>query len=310
MSQYGNSDDGNRELMEGYARWSGGAFVLAAVVLAALRGWYDLALIVVCAVAGGYLGAAFARRARSRRTLENAALAIAVSCVVLAALGFGGLLGFAEVGGLGLWGPFVALLGAALPGLLIERERRKDAEKFRMMLRLYPHPDGGRWDGEKMERATQGGITREVFADLERGRGGAIGPLGLSPPQWAAMAQAMDFPLELWHRKLEWWQEVYRDWEGGTDVSDKLQEWDCVTPERAAERLGTSRDEVLQMVSAGELEGREDREGNWQVREEGVFRKEMEAKGKDTRLLPPHPRDARPGRTGSGNYHDRFGRPF
>ena len=307
MSQYGNADDGHRDLMEGYARWSGRAFVFAVVVLAALRGWYGFALIVVCAVAGVYLGAAFARTAGSRRTLENAALAIAVSCVVLAALGFGGLVGLAKVGGVGLWWPFVALPGAALPGLLIERERRKDAEKFRMMLRLYPHPDGGRWDGEKMERATQGGITREVFADLERGRGGA---LGLSPPQEAAMAQVMDFPLELWYCKLEWWQEVYRDRESGADVSDKLQEWDCVTPERAAERLGTSRDEVLKMVSAGKLEGREDREGNWQIREYGVFEKEMEARGKDTTLLPPHPRHARPGRTGSGNYRDRFGRPF
>lgn len=310
MSRYDNIDGGNRELVEGYVRWSGRAFVLAVVVLAALRGWYGLALIVVCAVAGAYLGATIARTARSQRALGSAALSISVSCVILAVLGFGGLLGLAEVGGIGLWGPLLALLGTALLGLLLERERRKDAEKFRMMLRLYPHPNGGRWDGEKMESSTQGEVTREAFVDLEEGKSRIVGALGLSPPQEAAMAQAMDFPAELWYRKLEWWQDVYRDWEGGVDVSDKLREWDCVTPERAAERLGTSSEEVLEMVAACELEGRKDRQGNWQIREYGVFAKEVEARGKDASLLPPRPRDARPGRTGSGNYHDRFGRPF
>lgn len=320
MDGNGGIGDRDRELAGAYVAWLWRAVLLAVVVLAVLRGWYELALISLGASAGPSLGRILSKVLQDRKATSVVAVAVAVICAGLASTGFAGLLPPLEYRGVGLWGPLLALLGslllsplgASLARLSLSGERGKDSEKFRMMLELYPHPDGGAWDGERMELATEGEVPREVFRDLLTGRDEVLGTLGLDPDRAAALARAMDFPVELWYRRLGWWQEVYADWKRGEDVSLRLQEWDCVTPERAAERLGLSVEEVMEMAAVGELEARKGPEGEWQVRENGVFRAELEKQGKHVAVsaLPPVPRSARPGRTGSGNYHDRFGKPF
>ena len=303
-------EHGEHEGGGGSSRWLSGTLVLCVVIFAALRGWYGLALVAVCAALGPFLGLALSRLFRRRRALLAVAVALGVVGVAVAILGLLGLTPFAEVGGVALWAPLAALLLAAVPKPILERERLKDADKMRMMLDLYPHPDGGRWTPEKMEAATDGELDARTCRYLLAGEGESVGSLGLSFEQEAAMARAMDFPMELQYRKIEWWEALYADWKNGADVSDKLQEWDCVTPERAAERLDIPTDDVMEMVAAGELEARRGRDGAWQIREHGVFENEILQRGKDPDILPPMPRHARPGRTGAANHLDRRGKPF
>lgn len=305
-----HNDDRDGGLPEGLGRWVGRALVLAVVALALLRGWHGLALVAVCAAAGPYLGAVLSRAFRGRRKLLAVAVALGVAGAAVAVPGVAGLFSFATLGSVGLWAPLAALLLTAVPKPVLERERLKDADKLRMMLDLYPHPEGGRWTPERMGEATDDALDARTFRDLSEGRGDAVGSLGLSLDEAAAMARAMDFPLELWYRKIEWWEALHERWRRGEDVSERLQEWDCVTPERAAERLAVSAEDVMEMVAVGQLEAREDREGGWQIREDPVFREEMERAGKDASVLPPVPRSAKPGRTGSGNHLDRRGKPL
>lgn len=295
----------------GLARWVGAAVLVSVVVLAAFRGWYGLALVALGLGLGPYLGRALSRPFRGRRASLAVAVALGVAGVFVANLGFFGFLDPARVGGVGLWAPAAALLLAAVPRPVMERERLKEADKLRMMLDLYPHPEGGRWTAERVEEATDGEVDARTFRDVLEARGEVVSSLGMDPMQDRALARAMDFPMELWYRRIEWWEDLYGRWERGEDVSDRLQEWDCVTPERAAERLGVSPGGVMEMISVGELEARRGRDGTWQVREDGVFLKEMEKDGKDSALIPPPaPRSARPGRTGTANHLDRGGRPF
>ena len=298
----------NGSQVAGLARWVGAAVLISVVIFAALRGWYGLALVALGLGLGPYLGRALSRLFRGRRALLAVALGVAGGLV--AGLGFFGFLDLARVGGVGLWAPVAALLFAAVPRPVMERERLKEADKLGIMLDLYTHPEGGRWTAERMEEATDGELDARAFRDVLEAKGEVVSSLGLDPVQDRALARAMDFPLELWYRKIEWWEDLHGRWERGEDVSDELQEWNCVTPERAAERLGVSPGEVMGMISVGELEARRGRDGAWQVREDGVFLKEMEKEGKDTSLFPRAPRSARPGRTGTANHLDRGGRPF
>ena len=92
-------------------------------------------------------------------------------------------------------------------------------EKFRLMLELVAHPDGGAWTGAKMERATEGKIAPSYFSTLREGR--------IEVPRVdkvEAIARAMGFPPELWFKDLSWWRTLRERWEGGEDVAGALRQ--------------------------------------------------------------------------------------
>src|SRR5215207_7231565 len=146
----------------------------------------------------------------------------------------------------------------------------KPDPKFDVILKLFEAPYGGEWTALEMEKATDGEVPAPYFLALKDGR--------VSVPEWEkidAIAGAMGFPSPLWFRPLWWWQRVYEDWKSGADVEDKLQdheyeparhyrllgEWgyDPLEPrgvctlEQAAQLLQVSLQEVLDLLSEGEL---------------------------------------------------------
>lgn len=91
------------------------------------------------------------------------------------------------------------------------------AEKFRIMLRLIPAPDGGEWSGTKMERATGGRVSTSYFSTLRDGH--------VETPRAdkiEAVAEAMGFPPGLWFEDLRWWRELEETWERGGGVEAAL----------------------------------------------------------------------------------------
>ena len=71
---------------------------------------------------------------------------------------------------------------------------------FERLLEMYPHPDGGRWSGPKMQDATSGFVNASYFSNLLSGR---IKQPGLD--KLKAIAEAMSFPPELWLEEPERW---------------------------------------------------------------------------------------------------------
>lgn len=65
--------------------------------------------------------------------------------------------------------------------------------RFARLLGLYRKPDGSRWGGQDLERATGGVVIRSYVSNLRKGR---IGSPGLD--KLGAIAGAMDFPPQLW----------------------------------------------------------------------------------------------------------------
>ncbi|QIN78466.1 hypothetical protein GBA65_07965 [Rubrobacter marinus] len=136
------------------------------------------------------------------------------------------------------------------------------SEKFRIMLKLIPHPDGGEWTGSKMERATDRRVQASYFTSLRDGH--------IEIPRAdkvEAIAHAMRFPPELWFKGLSWWEALYERWEGGGDVAGTLGQREVVNAGRhVSERLnrlldvavneGTGRplsDEEVANLSGGRL---------------------------------------------------------
>jgi hypothetical protein len=67
------------------------------------------------------------------------------------------------------------------------------AQKFEILLERYRHPDGRRWSGQEIDKATGGIVTRSYITNLKKGR--------IENPGYeklAAMAKAMGFPPEVW----------------------------------------------------------------------------------------------------------------
>ena len=146
----------------------------------------------------------------------------------------------------------------------------KPDPKFEIMLKLFEAPYGGEWTALEMEKATDGEVAAQYFLALKDGKVGI--------PEWEkidAIAGAMGFPSPLWFRPLWWWQRVYEEWKSGADVEGKLQdheyepsrhyrlleEWgyDSLEPrgvctlEQAAQLLQVPEEEVLDLLSEGEL---------------------------------------------------------
>jgi transcriptional regulator with XRE-family HTH domain len=67
------------------------------------------------------------------------------------------------------------------------------AQRFERFLRTYRRPDGGRWGGADLERATGGVVTRSYVANLRKGR--IVNP---GYEKMRALAKAMGFPPALW----------------------------------------------------------------------------------------------------------------
>jgi transcriptional regulator with XRE-family HTH domain len=67
------------------------------------------------------------------------------------------------------------------------------AQKFESLLEIYRRPDGRRWSGQEIDEATGGVVSRSYVTNLRKGRIDNPGYAKL-----AAMAKAMDFPVEVW----------------------------------------------------------------------------------------------------------------
>jgi hypothetical protein len=67
------------------------------------------------------------------------------------------------------------------------------AQKFEALLEIYRHPDGRRWSGEEIDKATGGVVSRSYVTNLRKGR--------IESPGYETMraiAKAMGFAPEMW----------------------------------------------------------------------------------------------------------------
>lgn len=93
------------------------------------------------------------------------------------------------------------------------------SKKFKIMLETLSHPDGGRWTGTKMERATGKKVSTSYFSALRDDH--------IDIPRAdkvEAIAEAMGFPPGLWFRSLSWWEEARENWVKGRDLRAVLEE--------------------------------------------------------------------------------------
>ena len=77
---------------------------------------------------------------------------------------------------------------------LYEREGRRGgalyaARRFELFLEAYRRPDGDRWGGADLKRATGGGMTRSYVANLRKGR--IVNP---GHEKMRAIVKAIGFP--------------------------------------------------------------------------------------------------------------------
>ena len=84
------------------------------------------------------------------------------------------------------------------------------SEKFRTMLEMIAHPDGGSWTGAKVAKATDGRVTSSYFTSL---RDGAVDVPRADKLE--AIAQAMGFPTGLWFKDIDWWRTMHSRWLDG-----------------------------------------------------------------------------------------------
>ena len=74
-----------------------------------------------------------------------------------------------------------------------EERREHVSERFGRLLDLYRRPDGSKWGGQDLEKATAGAVTRSYVTNLKKGR---IENSGLAKLE--AISGAMGFPPALW----------------------------------------------------------------------------------------------------------------
>ena len=67
------------------------------------------------------------------------------------------------------------------------------AQRFERFLDTYRRPDGGRWGGAELAKATGGAVPRSYVTNLRKGRKGSPGY-----EKMRAVAKAMGFPPEAW----------------------------------------------------------------------------------------------------------------
>ena len=78
----------------------------------------------------------------------------------------------------------------------VSGNRMHVAEKFERLLDAYRHPDGRRWSGAELAKATDGVVHRSYVTNLRKGR---IESPGYD--KMRAIAKAMDFPAALWFKE-------------------------------------------------------------------------------------------------------------
>jgi transcriptional regulator with XRE-family HTH domain len=67
------------------------------------------------------------------------------------------------------------------------------AQKFENLLEMYRHPDGHRWTGQQLDKATGGVVSRSYVTNLRKGR--IVNP---GYEKMRAIAKAMGFAPEVW----------------------------------------------------------------------------------------------------------------
>lgn len=87
-------------------------------------------------------------------------------------------------------------------------------KKFELLLERYRLPDGRRWNGQELQNATGGVVTRSYVSALKKGN---IENPGFEKLQ--AIAKAMDFPPELWFEGIEDGSRATQDFDSIDDTS-------------------------------------------------------------------------------------------
>ena len=94
---------------------------------------------------------------------------------------------------------------------------RHYAEKFQRLLELYPRPDGRRWRGADLERATNGFVNGSYITALKKGK---IDRPGLD--KLRRIAEVMRFPFELWLEDPKDWGHLPEEKEAAQHESGGL----------------------------------------------------------------------------------------
>jgi transcriptional regulator with XRE-family HTH domain len=89
------------------------------------------------------------------------------------------------------------------PGEGLIGSGRHYAEKFHRLLEQYPRPDGRKWRGRDLERATNGFVNGSYVTALKKGR---IDRPGLD--KLRRIAEVMGFPFELWLEDPSDWRRL------------------------------------------------------------------------------------------------------
>jgi transcriptional regulator with XRE-family HTH domain len=107
---------------------------------------------------------------------------------------------------------------------------------FAQLLEMYPHPEGGKWTGPRMQEATGGFVNAAYFSNLLAGR---IKQPGLD--KLKAIAEAMGFPPQLWLEEPDSWGRLEDEPEGvspGIALKDLLNNlFTSVSDEHSGEPL-------------------------------------------------------------------------
>lgn len=162
-----------------------------------------------------------------------------------------------------------------------EQETGKDsvfARKFRIMLEVISHPDGGKWSGVKMERATGGRVKSSYFSSL---RDGHIHIPRVDKIE--AVAEAMGFSPALWFKNLSWWQTLYQRWSEGGDVEPSLRGYEKGSN---GKRLGELLERLFK-VKLNEETGRPFTNGEVAVKSRGILTEEDLAALREGRMANP-----------------------
>ena len=122
------------------------------------------------------------------------------------------------------------------------------AQRFELLLEKYRHPDGGRWNGQQLQDATGGVVTRSYVSMMRKGK--------ISNPGFdklRAIAKAMNFPPELWFEEADGIENAWRVEQpaGERGIADRLNHlFEAIKNERTGEPYTNA--EVARM-SLGDL---------------------------------------------------------
>ena len=136
------------------------------------------------------------------------------------------------------------------------------AQRFELLLENYRHPDGGRWNGQQLQDATGGVVTRSYVSMMRKGK---IENPGFD--KLRAIAKAMNFPPELWFEEAGGIENTARVEQPDTKrgIADRLNHlFEAIKNERTGEpytdaevarmSLGDLTEEDVRGIRTGVLE--------------------------------------------------------